>query len=162
MLAPKEQGQWARAARPKEGGSWEDECRATGIPHLRKPSPPTGNHPPHPRRAMSEDEFEPRGRCRAPMPARRTHTQWATDPNCPPAGRAAGGGCVPELRHPSRRHEAPPTRTPSCHARIEQRQLTRACAVRSVTGPNSHTAHTHKTMPAGAGYTPKGQAVGGG
>ena len=35
---------------------------------------------------------------------------WAADPDCPPQGRAAGGGRAPSLRRPSRRRRAPPPR----------------------------------------------------
>ena len=79
-------------AHPKDGLSGEGECLNTGTPHLGKRSPPPGILLPPPRRAMSERACEPRGQCRAPTPARCTHSQWAAHPDCPPEGRAAGGG----------------------------------------------------------------------
>ena len=75
-------------------------------------------------------------------PHTRAHSTWTADPDCPPRGRAAGGGRAPDLRRPSQRHEAPPEGLPPAiptarNAGPQKHTLWGRCWVQTPTTPVS-------------------------
>ena len=115
--------------------------------HCRGARPPAGH-------ARQRDSAGP------PCPHTRAHSTLAEDPDCPPRGRAAGGGRARDLRRPSQRREAPPPGTPSRHPHSAQRRLARAHAVGPVLGPHAHTTRAWETRATGPGCPPQGRAAG--
>ena len=89
----------------------------------------------------------------------RTHGRWVAGPGCTPQGRAVGRGRAPNPGRPTPRQETPLPRAPSC-LQSAQRELARAPAEGSVTGPRAHIRPTHSLWVAGPGRTSQGRAVG--
>ena len=82
------------------------------------------------------------------------------DPDCLLQGQKAGGGRAHNLRRPSRRLVAPPSRKPSCHPHSTHRWLGRPHAVGSLLAPHIRSSHAQKTRATGTGHLLKGGAAG--
>ena len=74
-----------------------------------------------------------------PRPHARAHSMWTADPNCPPPGRAAGGGRAPNLRRLSQRRKAPFQGTPSRHPHRRAKPARKSA--RCGTGAGSPSPH---------------------
>ena len=98
------------------------QTNATGPPHggRRAPSQVAVRPPPDPAGRSPHRACRPRGQCRAPTPTRLRPQHVGSgppcpSPDCPPSGRAVGGGGAPDPRRPSQQWKAPPPGTPFCH-----------------------------------------------
>ena len=98
-------------------GAWLPAPRDGRLGEGKRLTPDTAHNgeddlPPPRRRLAPRRARTPNGQCRAPTPHTRAHSTRAPDPDCPPRGRAAGGGRAPDPRRPSQRREAPPPGRP--------------------------------------------------
>ena len=122
------------------------EGPATRRPSKQWQATPPGDSPQPPLRHAAPTGHADQGDRGGPPHAHaRARSTWVADPNCPPSGRAIGGGGGPDLRRPSQRWKAPPAGTPFRKPHCEQRQLAGAHAVGPVLGPHAPKARTRDT-----------------
>ena len=160
---PEQTGRGTPAARPRGQAAGEGQHLTPDAPHSSGGPPPRERPPTTPAARSPHSACKTRGQCWAPTAQTRAHSTWRADPDCPPRGRAVGGGGAPDLRRPSRRRKAPPPGTPFRHPHSAQRQPARAHGPGPVLGPHARTNRTpghtgHGTSAA----RPRGQAAGGG
>ena len=121
---------------PRGQAAGKGSCLNPDAPrHPRGAQPPTG-HVSHGASAGP------------PHPHNHAHSTWLADPDCPPSGRAVGGGGAPDPGRPSQRRKAPPPGTPFSHPHSAQRRPARAHAVGLMLGPHARTNRTRDTRDA--------------
>ena len=153
-----------RLPAPEDGRPGEGQRLTPDAPHNGgRPAPP-GTAPHQPRGTQPPRGMQAKGdSVGPPQPHTRAHGTWVADPNSPPAGRAVGGGTVPDLRRPSQWWKAPPPRDalPSPPQRATPARKGARCGA-GAGSPRPHRAHPEHTGRGTLAAHSRGRAAGGG
>ena len=106
---------------PEDGRPGEGQRLTPDAAHNGGRPPPPGDGPPPPPQHAAQTRYASQGDSAGPPhPHTRANSKWVADPDCPPRGRAVGGGEAPDLGRPSQRRKANPRGTPFCHPHSAQ------------------------------------------
>ena len=145
--APKDNGQRALTACPKDGRIGEAGCPTPDTPRGGTRLSPKGAFVPPPERATpirtSLRYGFGDGSPRQHPPARPRKTGNGPRPLAPRTGGRRRDCAQPRAPVMEARAPPPPPGAPSCHLHIAQCQLARARAVKLVTGPHARTPRAH-------------------
>ena len=97
-----------RLPAPEDGRPGKGQRRTPDAPHNGGRPPPPGTPPHQPRGTQPPQGMQAEGTVPGPpLPHTRAHSTCSADPDCPPRGRAVGGGAAPDHTRPSQRRKAP-------------------------------------------------------